>query len=132
PELNPIFKGDVESGKWFAHNPRYRAAFLNYVDQLEKHQRYVLVIWPQHCIIGSWGHSLYPALSDAFIDWQNKYHKRIDYIAKGSNMLTEHYSAVQADVPDDADPSTKLNTQLLDLLAQNADEILITGQALSH
>jgi len=132
PIFNPIFNADLVSGKWFAHNPRLRAAFQNYTNELEKHNRYVLVIWPQHCIIGSWGHALYPELSDAFIDWQNKYHKRINYVAKGSNMLTEHYSAVQADVPDDADPTTKLNTQLIDLLAKNADEILITGQALSH
>ena len=35
------------------------------------------------------------------------------------------------DVPDDDDASTKLNTALIDMLTE-ADEILITGEALSH
>ena len=34
-------------------------------------------------------------------------------------------------MPDDNDPSTKLNVNLIDALTQ-ADEILITGEALSH
>jgi nicotinamidase-related amidase len=34
-------------------------------------------------------------------------------------------------VPDDGDSSTKLNTALIDAL-NDADEILITGEALSH
>lgn len=127
-----ITKNDVEKGLWRSYAPQLQGKFLHYVTELEKNARYVLCIWPQHCIIGTWGHSLVPELAQAFVDWQNKYFKRIDYVAKGSNMLTEHYSAVQADVPDDGDPTTKLNTQLIDVLAQKADEILITGQALSH
>ena len=38
---------------------------------------------------------------------------------------------MQADVPDDSDPTTKLNTLFIDVLSQ-ADEIFITGEALSH
>ncbi|HWH71979.1 MAG TPA: hypothetical protein VNT26_21635, partial [Candidatus Sulfotelmatobacter sp.] len=53
------------------------------------------------------------------------------YILKGNNLFTEHYSAIQADVPDETDPSTKLNTRLLDAL-KTADRIFIAGEALSH
>ena len=52
-------------------------------------------------------------------------------LLKGSNFLTEHYSGLIADVPCDNDPSTKLNTGLLDILS-DADEIVLAGEALSH
>jgi hypothetical protein len=50
---------------------------------------------------------------------------------KGSNIFTEHYSAVVADVPDDTDPTTMLNTLFLDTV-KTADRILLSGEALSH
>jgi nicotinamidase-related amidase len=55
----------------------------------------------------------------------------VDYVTKGSNFWTEHYSAVQADVPDPQDPGTLLNTDLIQTL-ENADLIALSGQALSH
>ena len=44
---------------------------------------------------------------------------------------TEHYGGLLAEVPDSQDPSTQLNTHLLQTL-QEADIILIAGEALSH
>ena len=55
----------------------------------------------------------------------------VDFVTKGSNYKTEHYSAVQADVPDIEDTSTMLNTRFIGML-EKADEILISGEALSH
>jgi nicotinamidase-related amidase len=55
----------------------------------------------------------------------------VDFVTKGSNYKTEHYSAVQADVPDPADPDTMLNQRLIETL-QRADIILLSGEALSH
>jgi len=54
-----------------------------------------------------------------------------DYVTKGSNILTEHYSAVQADVPDASDVSTQINTRLIQTL-ESADQILIAGEARTH
>lgn len=126
-----ITADDVRNGRWTTKNPGWHALGLNYVEQLEKHGRYQLFIWPPHCIIGSRGHGLVPAVSDALIEWETRNFAGVDYVTKGSNFATEHYSAVQADVPDDNDASTKLNTDLIARLS-NADEILITGEALSH
>lgn len=122
---------DVESGIWQATNPGFASKALDYVKQLETNARYPLCIWPEHCIIGSKGHAIYPELSEALIDWERKRFAIVDYVTKGSNVFTEHYSAVQADVPDPADPSTMLNTRLIDIL-QSADIVAITGEALSH
>jgi nicotinamidase-related amidase len=52
-------------------------------------------------------------------------------VTKGSNLWTEHYSAVQADVPDPEDPDTQLNMRLIETL-QEADEIILAGEARSH
>ncbi len=126
-----ITADDVKNGVWRAYNPRWQGRAQDYVDKLAQNKRYALCIWPAHCLIGSWGHSLVPALADALIAWEKETFNRVNFVAKGSNLFTEHYSGVQADVPDDQDPSTKLNTNLIDALNE-ADEILITGEALSH
>lgn len=126
-----ISEDDVKNGTWRAFHPSMQARAQNYVSQLAKNKRYVLCIWPVHCVIGSWGHSIVPVVQKALQAWENDTFSRVNFVAKGSNLFTEHYSAVQADVPDDNDPSTKLNTELINIL-NDADEILITGEALSH
>jgi nicotinamidase/pyrazinamidase len=126
-----ITDSDVRNGVWRAYNPRWQARAQQYVDTLAANKRYVLVIWPPHCLIGTWGHSIVPAVATELVNWEVDTFNKVNFVAKGSNLFTEHYSGVQADVPDDTDPSTKLNTGLIDAL-QDADEILITGEALSH
>jgi nicotinamidase/pyrazinamidase len=134
PPFSVIAHDDTVNGVWFPSNPRLRAYGERYTGELKKHGRYQLMIWPPHCLIGTWGHSIVPAMAQALLAWEKEAWQRltkVDFVAKGSNVLTEHYSGVQADVPDDGDPSTKLNTVLIDAL-RNADQILITGEALSH
>ena len=126
-----ITRADVEAGRWTTSNPRWMARGLAYVQALEKNNRYQLMIWPPHCRIGTWGHSIFPCVSDALIAWEEKYFAKVNFLVKGSNIFTEHYSAVVADVPDDADESTKLNTLFLDTV-KTADRILLSGEALSH
>ena len=73
-----------------------------------------------------------PIVYDALHAWEAAHDTAfVDYVTKGSNFWTEHYSAVQADVPDPEDPTTQLNTKLIDTL-QTVDLIGISGQALSH
>jgi nicotinamidase/pyrazinamidase len=126
-----ITTDDVKKGTWRAFNPRWQSRAQTYVDTLAKNGRYVLCIWPPHCLIGTWGQSIVPEVANALYKWEEKTFSRINIVAKGSNYFTEHYSGVQADVEDPSDPSTKLNTNIIDALTE-ADEILITGEALSH
>lgn len=126
-----ISDADVRNGTWRPFHPGLQQYAQHYVDTLKTHARYVLCIWPPHCLIGTWGHGVVASVAKAFITWEEESVNRVNYVTKGSNFLTEHYSGVQADVPDDADPTTKLNTALIDTLTE-ADEILITGEALSH
>jgi nicotinamidase/pyrazinamidase len=125
-----ITKDDVENGTWTTMHPGFAQRAKDYVTTLEQNGRYPLCIWPPHTLIGSWGYAVYPAIFEAFLRWEKNF-AMVDYVTKGSNFWTEHYSAVQADVPDPQDPGTMLNTQLIQIL-QDADLIVLSGQALSH
>jgi nicotinamidase/pyrazinamidase len=122
---------NVEKGQWMAVAPGLRKVAVDYVRALTKKGKYLLIIWPEHCLIGTWGTQLFPALSEALIKWEHNNVGMIDFVTKGSNFMTEHYSAVQADVPDPSDASTLLNMPLIKTL-DSVDEILFAGEALSH
>jgi nicotinamidase/pyrazinamidase len=103
---------------------------IAYVLSLNARGRNMLCIWPPHCLIGSWGHNVQQDVYDALSEWESQF-GFVNYVTKGSNMWTEHYSAVEADVPDPIDPTTSLNTSLIRTI-QDADRILICGEASSH
>jgi nicotinamidase-related amidase len=126
-----IIPDDVKNGKWKATNPAMQKRAYDYVKALATNGRYPLCIWPPHCLIGSWGAAVNEDVWKALNKWEIENIAFVDYVTKGSNFWTEHYSAVQADVPDPDDPGTQLNTQLIQTL-QQVDIIAISGQALSH
>lgn len=126
-----ITADDIKNGVWQATMPQLRKWQREYVETLAKNNRYPLCIWPPHCLIGSWGHSFAPEFHAALSKWEMENTRMVIKVTKGSNLKTEHYSAVCADVPDPEDPHTQLNVGLIDSL-KLADDILITGEALSH
>ncbi|GAB4461464.1 MAG: hypothetical protein OHK0029_26780 [Armatimonadaceae bacterium] len=126
-----ITLADLENGKWTTTQPGMYRRSREYVEQLEANGRYPLCIWPPHCLIGSPGHAVVPELFDALKGWENQRFAVVDYVTKGSNIWTEHYSAVVADVPDPTDPSTQINTRLIQTLTE-ADLIFVAGEAGSH
>jgi nicotinamidase/pyrazinamidase len=121
---------DVENGVYRTVNPQMQERATDYVHKLASNGRYPLCIWPPHCLIGSDGAKVFPKLFEALIKWEEDF-AMVDYVTKGSNFWTEHYSAVQADVPDPDDPDTQLNMRLIQTL-QNAEIILLAGEARSH
>ncbi len=132
-----ISAADVDEGRWLPTRPNWlrqtREGFgaLDYVHALEANGKYPLCIWPPHCLIGSWGHNIFPPLLEALHTWEANAFAGVKFAPKGSNLHTEHFSAIRADVPDPHDPSTQTNTALLETL-QTADEILLAGEAASH
>jgi nicotinamidase/pyrazinamidase len=126
-----ITAAEVEAGAWTTTLPSARARALAYLRALEAGGRYPCVIWPPHCLIGSWGHNVVPDLFEALKRWEDRRFAVVDYVTKGSNLWTEHFSAVQAEVPDPTDPETQVNTRLIETL-EKADLILLAGEAGSH
>ena len=121
---------DIEAGRWTAARPGDEMRAREYVSALARNGRYPLCIWPPHCLIGSPGHGVFPAVFAALQDWERRGNV-VDYVPKGMNIYTEHYSAIKADVPDPADPSTQLNTVLIERL-KGSDVIAVAGEAGSH
>ncbi len=125
-----ISAADLTSGRWTTTRPSAHKRTLSYLETLEASGRYPHVIWPYHCLIGDEGHNVWPALSAAIHAWEDRF-SMADFVTKGSNPWTEHFSAVQAEVPDPTDPTTQVNTDLIATL-EEADVVLLAGQALSH
>lgn len=122
---------DVAAGRY---RPRLADALprvLAYLEGLEANGRYVHMVWPVHCEIGSWGHNVHDDVRRAYNRWEEARVGIVSKVLKGSNPWTEHYSALKAEVPLADDPATQLNVALVDRLRQ-ADRVLIAGEAGSH
>lgn len=129
-----ITNADIKSGKWlpFSQDKEIMDKMLAYTSALETGGRYPLMIWPIHCLIGSSGAAVYPPIMDALTKLAIETGSTIDYVIKGSNIWTEHYSAIRAEVPDpDDQQNTGLNTRLIQRLLE-CDEIAVAGEAGSH
>lgn len=119
-------------GEYTCFKPSAQKSTLKYLRDLAAAKRYPHVIWPQHCLIGTPGHNVVPQLFDALQSWVDlNGDVVVDYVTKGSNPYTEHFSAVRAEVVDPNDNSTQLNTDFIKLLVE-ADEVVFAGEAGSH
>lgn len=104
---------------------------FGYLEALSKGGKYPHIVWTEHCMIGMWGHNVVPVLAEALGQWEAAGPGWVDYVTKGSNPWTEHFSGVRAEVPDPNDPATQVNTRLIQVL-EEASMIALTGEALSH
>ncbi len=132
-KFTQISVADIEAGLYTTRHPSHRARMLDYARKLEAGGKYKIMIWSDigHCLIGTWGHNVFPDLKDALLRWENSQFATVDYVTKGSNSWTEHYGGLMAEVEDPNDPTTSLNTGLLEILAQ-ADIVVVAGEASSH
>lgn len=129
--FTPITASQVRAG---AYRPRHANSLpdvLAYLDALEQQGRYTHMVWPVHCEIGHWGHNIHASVAAACGAWQIQHQRAVTHVLKGMNPATEHYSALQAEVPDATDAHTQLNTHLLAAL-DSAQVLLVAGEASSH
>ncbi len=119
--FTPITADEVESKKW---TPLYMTEWsINYVKQLG-----MIMIWPYHCMIGTPGAALVPALAEAVAYVAAARRIQPMYIFKGSVPETEHYGPFKPCVLVPSHPLGGVNTQMLDVLNRN-EEIYIFGEA---
>ena len=129
--FTPITAAQVRAGRFQPRDPAARPRVLAYLDAPEAAGRYTLMVWPVHCEVGTWGHQLHGAVREACADWELRRQRTSHVVFKGLNPWTEHYSALQAEVPDPADPETGLNRALIARL-DTPGRLLIAGEAGSH
>ncbi len=104
-----------------------------YCKKLAEGGKYVLYLWPPHCILGSEGHALAGVIHEArmffsFIRGSQSYCE-----VKGTNALTENYSVLSPEVTErfDGNSLDSRNTDFIRTLLE-ADRVIIAGQASSH
>ena len=129
--FTPITASQLRAGEFSPRNAAALPRAQAYLDELELRGRYTLMVWPVHCQIGSWGHNIHADLLAVCSAWEEQEQKPVHMLNKGANPWTEHYSAVQAEVPDASDPDTQLNHKLITQLGQ-AEILFIAGEASSH
>ena len=117
------------------YRPRYEhrtQEALAYLQALEAGGERTLLVWPVHCVLGTWGHNIAPVLSTQLAAWEMSSGQTCEKVLKGLHPMTEQYSAFRADVPRADDPRTRLNTALLSRLGNGDDLLVVAGEALSH
>jgi len=124
-----ITYADIKSGAWRPIiDPLWST---EYVKKLETQAKKPLMIWPFHCLQGTPGQALIPALSEAILFHSTARGSQPTYISKGTNPRTEHYGIFAAEIADPKDIGTQLNTAILDTIAKH-DLIYVAGEAKSH
>jgi nicotinamidase-related amidase len=105
----------------------------HYARQLGQTDKYDLMIWPYHAMLGGIGHALVPAVEEAVFFHGMARHSQPFFQRKGDNALTEHYSALRPEVTDWPD-GTRLAEMDQDLVNHllSFDRIIVAGQAKSH
>ena len=137
PDGRRIVKFDFAPGpvpteeEYVTFVPSHFARSLDYLKKLAANGRYPHIVWTEHCIVGTWGWSIVPELAAALGRGERAEYARVNYVVKGNNPWTEHFSAVKAEVEDPSDPGTQMNTRLIQTL-EEADVVLVSGEALSH
>lgn len=123
---------DVLARTLTPRNSALTSAVLSMLKQLEVKGRPGLVIWPVHCVTGTWGHNVYAPLSAALADWELAHQRSVRKVLKGEYPLTEHFGVFEADAPDAQVASTQFNTALAHAVTQGVDVLFLAGEAGSH
>lgn len=120
---------DLRRGKWVAvADPKWS---VEYVEKLEDAAKKQLMIWPYHTMIGTAGHSLVPALSEAIAFHSGARLTQPTFLTKGTIPQVEHYGIMEPEVPYPKHPQGGTNTAFLDMIGRY-DLIYVAGEAKSH
>jgi len=105
---------------------------LDMLKQLAVAGKSGMVVWPVHCVTGTWGHNIQSDVARSLAAWELTHQRAVTKALKGEYPLTEHFGVFEADAPVASVPSTQFNTALAKSLADGTDVIAMAGQASSH
>jgi nicotinamidase-related amidase len=130
--FSTVSEQDLDSGKLLPRNAALIPQVRRMLQQLAQAGRPFLVVWPVHCVTGTWGHSIYDALAEQLAHWEFAQQRAVRKVLKGEYPLTEHFGVFEADAPDAGVPSTQFNSALAADLTQGVDVLFVAGEAGSH
>jgi nicotinamidase/pyrazinamidase len=123
---------EVRLGKFVPRDRAQTAAVVAMLEQLAARGRPGLVVWPVHCVTGTWGHNIHSELAVQLHTWEFSRQRAVVKALKGEYPLTEHFGVFEADVPVQGVSSTQFNTALAGTLTDGVDVLFLAGQASSH
>ncbi|PKO65046.1 MAG: cysteine hydrolase [Betaproteobacteria bacterium HGW-Betaproteobacteria-16] len=127
-----ITAADVIAGDYRPRDAGLTDQVVAMLEQLAAAGKGCMVVWPVHCVTGTWGHNIQSDVARSLAAWEMTHQRAVTKVLKGEYPLTEHFGVFEADAPLPSVPSTQFNTALASSLADGADLIAIAGQASSH
>ncbi|MDR2137504.1 MAG: isochorismatase family protein [Synergistaceae bacterium] len=126
--FSQITPADFRSKKWKAAMPE-NAPFAERTFKVLEAKGFTLTVWPEHCIVSTWGHQVAEPLLRAFKIWREKTGLPVRYVFKGENPYTDQFSAFEG--VDGLYPETAFNENVFARLAP-FEQVTFAGEALSH
>ncbi|WP_171019917.1 isochorismatase family protein [Hydrogenophaga sp. 2FB] len=127
-----ITAADVVAGVYRPRDAGLTDQVVGMLEQLTSAGKGGMVVWPVHCVTGTWGHNIQGDLARSLAAWEMTHQRAVSKVLKGEYPLTEHFGVFEADAPVPSVPGTQFNTVLATSLADGADVIAMAGQASSH
>lgn len=127
-----IIADDVRQSRYRPRDAALTEQVIAYLDKLKGRGRYHLMVWPVHCVVGTWGHNVHEDVATQIAQWESRRQRPCLRVLKGLNPMAEQYSAVQAEVPVFNDPLTQPNLALIEAARPGDGTLLVAGEAASH
>lgn len=107
---------------------------IHYCEELERGGKYALFIWPEHCLLGSEGHTMVGVIQEAMMFHAYARGSQTDFQIKGGNPLTENYSVLSPEVTTRHDGLGSIGQKNVNFIKTllDSDYVVIAGQAASH
>jgi nicotinamidase-related amidase len=132
PPFTWLTAADVEAGTYRPRDAASTTAVLAMLSQLAQRGREGLMVWPVHCVTGTFGHTIHAKLAAQLQAWETARQHAVRKVLKGDYPLSEHYGVFEADAPVAGVPSTQFNTALARHVTAGVDLLLLAGEAASH
>lgn len=132
PPFTFITAADVVAGVYKPRRADLTEQVVGMLEQLAIAGKAGMVVWPVHCVTGTWGHNIQIDVARSLAAWEMTHQRAVTKVLKGEYPLSEHFGVFEADAPVPGVPSTQFNAALAGSLAEGADVIAIAGQASSH
>lgn len=124
-----ISRKDLDAGRWTPAS-RYNDAYTKRTfDLMERRSEFDIMIWPEHCIVSTWGALICAPIMKAIDEWRDMTGRSVRYVFKGESPYHEEFSIF--DGPDGACLSDRATEDMVARLTL-CETVDFAGEALSH
>lgn len=124
-----ISRKEFDAGVWRPASQRNKTYTKRWLDRIDREKKFSMMIWPEHCIVSTWGHQICDTIVHALDVWRDVTGRSVRYVFKGELPYADQFS-----IFDVADDSWHDEQACEDLTARLAicDTLTFAGEAISH